>query len=77
LELENFSGKTEHTVLQDFYATIFIANVALACAALADEEIAKADKAAPLTMSQNASSNASVVVPGNRRRNITHDEFLV
>jgi hypothetical protein len=60
LELENFSGKTKHTVLQDFYATIFISNVALACAALADEEIAESDKGKELKYKRQANRNRAV-----------------
>ena len=39
-QLENFSGKTEVSVLQDFYATIYLAGFATICAAEADEIIA-------------------------------------
>lgn len=47
LELENFSGKTVKSVLQDFYATATLANVVSAFAAVADEEISAADKLKP------------------------------
>ena len=60
LELENFSGKTEQTVLQDFYAAIFIANLALACATLADGAIAKADKGKKLKYKRQANRNRAV-----------------
>ena len=40
LELENFSGKTKNAVLQEFYATLTIANVCLCFVNDADREIA-------------------------------------
>ena len=40
LELENFSGKTKNAVLQEFYATMTIANMCLCFINDADEEIA-------------------------------------
>jgi len=42
LELENFTGDTERVVLQDFYATIYICNVASIIIADAQEEYEKA-----------------------------------
>jgi hypothetical protein len=60
LELENFSGKTEHAVLQDFFATIFIANLALASATLADEEIAASDKDKDLKYKRQANRNRAI-----------------
>ena len=39
LDIENFSGKTIVTVLQDFYATLFLANISASIKAEADEEI--------------------------------------
>jgi hypothetical protein len=60
LELENFSGKTKHSVLQDFYATIFIANIALACSALADKEITESDKGKELKHKRQANRNRAV-----------------
>jgi hypothetical protein len=60
LQLENFSGKTKHSVLQDFYATMFIANMALACAALADEEIAATDRDKKLKYTRQANRNRAV-----------------
>jgi hypothetical protein len=41
LELENFSGKTKNAVLQEFYATMMIANICQCFINDADEEIAK------------------------------------
>lgn len=60
LELENFSGKTEHSVLQDFYATMFMANLALACAELAGEKITEADKDKELKYKRQANRNRVV-----------------
>lgn len=60
LQLENFSGKTKHSVLQDFYATLFIANMALACAVLADEEIARRDKDKNLKYARQANRNRAI-----------------
>ena len=39
LDIENFSGKTIVTVLQDFYATLFLSNISASIKAEADEEI--------------------------------------
>jgi hypothetical protein len=60
LQLENFSGKTKHSVLQDFYATMFIANMVLACAVLADEKIAETDKDKDLKYKRQANRNRAV-----------------
>jgi hypothetical protein len=43
LELENFSGKTKVSVLQDYYATIYLANLIAFAAEEADEIISEAD----------------------------------
>jgi len=43
LQLENFSGKTKTTVLQDFWATLYIGNFVFATAACSDEIIHKED----------------------------------
>ena len=47
LELENFSGKTVNSVLQDFYATAVLANLVSCFATVADEEIAQSDALKP------------------------------
>ncbi len=39
LQMENFSGKIEVSVLQDFYATVYLAGFAAICAAEADKII--------------------------------------
>lgn len=44
LELENFSGKTKVSVLQDFYATIYLSNMAAFAAEEADKKVARADE---------------------------------
>jgi hypothetical protein len=44
LELENFSGKTKVSVLQDFYATIYLNNISAFASEEANEKIANADK---------------------------------
>jgi hypothetical protein len=57
LQLENFSGKTEHSVQQDFYATVYLGNVAAACAAIADEKIEEADRGKDLKYTRQANRN--------------------
>jgi hypothetical protein len=59
-QLENFSGKTKHSVLQDFYATIFIVNIALASATLADEKIEEADKDKELKYKRQSNRNRAL-----------------
>lgn len=44
LQLENFSGRTEISVFQDFYATVYLAGLAAACAKEADVLIADRDQ---------------------------------
>jgi hypothetical protein len=39
LDIENFSGKTVGTMLQDFYATLFLSNIAASIKAESDELI--------------------------------------
>jgi len=39
LDIENFSGKTIITVLQDFYATLFLSNISASIKAEADEHV--------------------------------------
>jgi hypothetical protein len=60
LQLENFSGKTKVSVLQDFYATIYLGNVTAACAAVADAEIAEADKGKNLKYERKANRNRTI-----------------
>ena len=56
-QLENFSGKTEVSVLQDFYATIYLAGFAAICAAEADEAIADNGKNKVLKYSRKSNRN--------------------
>ena len=42
LDIENFSGKTIVTILQDFYSTLFLSNISASIKAEANEEIKKA-----------------------------------
>jgi len=60
LQLENFSGKTETSVLQDFYATIYLANLVAFAAQEADEIIAQQDQSKQLKYSRKANRNRTV-----------------
>jgi hypothetical protein len=62
LELENFSGKKVNAVLQDFYATIFLANIAAGFSALATEQIETVDagRETPLKHPRQASWNRTI-----------------
>jgi hypothetical protein len=60
LELENFSGKTKVSVLQDFYATMYLANIVSFAAGEADEAIEQADNGKPLKYARKANRNRSV-----------------
>jgi len=60
LELENFSGKTKTSVLQDFYATMFILNLANAVASISDGEIAAADQFKKLKYPRRANRNRTI-----------------
>jgi hypothetical protein len=60
LELENFSGKTSVCVKQDFYATMYLANLALFLAAESDEKIARADAGKRLKYPRKSSCNRTV-----------------
>ena len=59
-QLENFSGKTEVSVLQDFYATIYLAGFAAICAAEADETIADNDINKVLKYSRKSNQNRTI-----------------
>lgn len=48
LDIENFSGKTHTTVLQDFYATLFLSNIAASLKSEANEIIRKDNAAKSL-----------------------------
>jgi hypothetical protein len=60
LELENFSGKTKVSVLQDFYATIYLANMVAFADEEADEHISEADSDKNLKYARKASRNRTV-----------------
>ena len=57
LELENFSGKTKISVLQDFYATMYLANLVSFAAEAADEAIAQADSQKNLKYARKSNQN--------------------
>ena len=60
LELENFSGKTKVSVLQDFYATMYLANIIAFAAEEADELIAEADSGKKLKYPRKANRNRAI-----------------
>ena len=57
LDIENFSGKTIVTVLQDFYATLFLSNISASIKAEADEEIKEATAGKELKHEYMANEN--------------------
>ena len=60
LQMENFSGKTKIAVEQDFYATIFLLNMAFAHASIANDEIAVSDDGKQLKHPRKANLNRSI-----------------
>lgn len=60
LELENFSGKTKVSVLQDFYATIYMANLISFAAEEADMLIVKSDEGKNLKYKRKANRNRCI-----------------
>jgi hypothetical protein len=60
LELENFSGKTKVSVLQDFYATMYLANMIAFAAEEADSIISQSDSGERLKYFRKASTNRSI-----------------
>lgn len=60
LQLENFSGKTEVSVYQDFYATVYLAGFASACAGDADKRIAELDEKKQLKYRRKSSQNRTI-----------------
>ena len=66
LQLENFSGKTKVSVLQDFYATVYIAGFAMICAADATKQIQKNDQGKNLKYVRKANMNRSIDCLRNR-----------
>jgi len=85
LELENFSGKTVNSVLQEFYATMTIANMCLCFINDADEEIASEQASSKRIYEHQANRRLSVgqIVPkflefiftgSAKKRNMLWDE---
>ena len=66
LQLENFSGKTEVSVLQDFYATVYLAGFAALCAAEADKLIAANDQNKKLKYARKSNQNRTIAKLRNR-----------
>lgn len=66
LQLENFSGKTEVSVRQDFYATVYIAGFAMICAADATKQIQDNDQGKELKYARKANMNRSIAFLRNR-----------
>ena len=60
LQLENFSGKTEISVRQDFYATIYIAGFAMICAADATKQIQDHDQGKELKYTRKVNMNRTI-----------------
>lgn len=60
LQLENFSGKTKVSVLQDFYATVYITGFAMICAADATKQIQDNDREKNLKYARKANMNRSI-----------------
>jgi len=60
LQLESFSGKTVVSVLQDFYATMYLANMATFSANAADHLISEADAKKQLKYKRKANQNRGI-----------------
>lgn len=60
LQLENFSGKTEVSVRQDFYASVYIAGFAMICAVDATKQIEANDQGKKLKYSRKANMNRTI-----------------
>lgn len=60
LQLENFSGKTEVSVRQDFYATIYLSGFAMICAEDADKMIEEKDRDKQLKYRRKSNLNRSI-----------------
>ena len=60
LQLENFSGKTKVSVSQDFYATMYLANIAAFAAEEADIKITDADSEKNLKYRRQANRNRTI-----------------
>jgi hypothetical protein len=60
LQFENFSGKTAVSVRQDFYTTMYLANLVAFMAAEADEKIAETDAAKNLKYLRRSNRNRTI-----------------
>ncbi len=60
LQLENFSGKTVGSVYQDFYATVYLAGLAAACAGDADEHVSARGEKKQFKYSRKFSQNRTI-----------------
>lgn len=60
LQLENFSGKTAVSVMQDFYATVYLAGFQAACAADSDEIITACDAGKDLKYKRKSSQTRTI-----------------
>jgi hypothetical protein len=60
LQLENFSGKTKVSVLQDFYATMYLANLVAFSAGVADDMITENDRNKELKYPRQANRNRTI-----------------
>jgi hypothetical protein len=60
LELENLSGKTKVSVLQDFYATMYLANIIAFVSEEADKGIEEADKDKELKYERKSNRNRTI-----------------
>lgn len=87
LQLENFSGKSKVAVLQDFYATIYLTNLAAFVAQAADARIAAADQAKGLKHTRKANRNRTIsklreaflcllVVPDTQERDVLLERLI-
>lgn len=66
LQMENFTGKTVLSVLQDFYATVFLSNMAAFAKLQADEDITKARKDKNLKYEYKANMNIAIGILKDR-----------
>ena len=57
LQLENFSGKVRATVIQDFFATVYLANIVAFAAEEADKRVAANDEGKSLKYPRKANRN--------------------
>lgn len=63
LELENFSGKTKVSVLQDFYATMYLANLVEFAAVPAEKRIIEKYKTQNATQADQATNSVTSTTP--------------